>query len=152
MLPIKEIEDFVKENQESELVTHGFGHLKRVAIGAVWFVKILCGDKEEQDMAYIAGIMEKNWIRHVPIVDGERVIGVVSQRDIARTKALSSTAAARNGFCQANSVANACVRAPTLMPCCLSPHAWPSASAKSMPMAVLRNRKSSSGSSLSTPV
>ena len=41
----------------------------------------------DDDMAYIAGVMEKNWIRHVPIVDGERVIGVVSQRDIARTKA-----------------------------------------------------------------
>ncbi|MCK4574721.1 MAG: CBS domain-containing protein [candidate division Zixibacteria bacterium] len=41
----------------------------------------------DDEIAYIAGVMEKNWIRHVPIVEGERVIGVVSQRDIARTRA-----------------------------------------------------------------
>lgn len=37
------------------------------------------------DIDYIAGIMEKNWIRHVPIVEGEKVIGIISQRDIHRT-------------------------------------------------------------------
>ncbi len=36
----------------------------------------------EDDINYIAGIMDKNWIRHVPIVDGENVIGMVSLRDI----------------------------------------------------------------------
>ena len=36
----------------------------------------------DDDINYIAGIMDKNWIRHVPIVDGENVIGMVSLRDI----------------------------------------------------------------------
>ncbi len=39
----------------------------------------------EDDLNYIAGIMDKNWIRHVPIVDGDHVIGMVSQRDLHRT-------------------------------------------------------------------
>jgi CBS domain-containing protein len=38
------------------------------------------------DLTYIAGLMDKNWIRHVPIVEGERVIGVVSQRDVIKTQ------------------------------------------------------------------
>jgi len=41
----------------------------------------------DDDIAYIAGVMDKNWIRHVPIVDGERVVGMVSLRDIIREQA-----------------------------------------------------------------
>ena len=37
------------------------------------------------DIDYIAGIMEKNWIRHVPIVEGEKVVGIISLRDIHKT-------------------------------------------------------------------
>lgn len=36
------------------------------------------------DTAYIASLMSKNWIRHVPIVDGDSLIGLVSQRDILK--------------------------------------------------------------------
>ena len=39
----------------------------------------------DDDINYIAGIMDKNWIRHVPIVDGDSVIGMVSLRDIHKT-------------------------------------------------------------------
>ncbi len=41
----------------------------------------------DDDLTYIAGIMDKNWIRHVPIVDGDALIGLVSQRDIIRAQA-----------------------------------------------------------------
>jgi CBS domain-containing protein len=41
----------------------------------------------DDDVSYIAGIMDKNWIRHVPIVDGEAIIGMISQRDIIKTEA-----------------------------------------------------------------
>jgi len=58
MLPIKEIEEFVKsETKNVDSIAHDFGHLKRTAIGARWFVKILNGDKKEQDLAYIAGLL-----------------------------------------------------------------------------------------------
>ena len=58
MLPIKDIEKFVKnEMKNGKSVTHEFDHLKRVANGAVWFVKILGDNKEEQDIAYVAGLL-----------------------------------------------------------------------------------------------
>ncbi|MCB2231690.1 CBS domain-containing protein [bacterium] len=39
------------------------------------------------DLEYIAGIMDKNWIRHVPIIEEEKIIGLISQRDIIKTTA-----------------------------------------------------------------
>ena len=39
----------------------------------------------DDDINYIAGIMDKNWIRHVPIVEGDNVVGMVSLRDIHKT-------------------------------------------------------------------
>jgi CBS domain-containing protein len=41
------------------------------------------------DIEYIAGVMEKNSIRHVPIVDGERLIGLISLRDIVKTQTVA---------------------------------------------------------------
>lgn len=41
----------------------------------------------DDDISYIAGLMGKNWIRHVPIVENEQLIGLVSQRDIIKTQA-----------------------------------------------------------------
>ncbi len=39
----------------------------------------------DDNIDYIAGLMEKNYIRHVPIVDGDHVIGMISLRDIHKT-------------------------------------------------------------------
>ncbi len=41
----------------------------------------------DDDLEYIAGIMDKNWIRHVPIVHEDKIIGLVSQRDIIKVTA-----------------------------------------------------------------
>jgi len=35
-------------------------------------------------IANIAWIMEKNYIRHIPIVEGDKLIGIVSERDIIK--------------------------------------------------------------------
>jgi CBS domain-containing protein len=40
----------------------------------------------EDEISYIAGIMTTNRIRHVPIVDGERLVGLVSVGDIVKTQ------------------------------------------------------------------
>jgi CBS domain-containing protein len=42
------------------------------------------------DINYIASVMEKNWIRHVPIVEDEKIVGLVSLRDIIKTLAAST--------------------------------------------------------------
>ncbi|UCG61031.1 MAG: CBS domain-containing protein [Candidatus Zixiibacteriota bacterium] len=39
----------------------------------------------DDDISYIAGMMKKNWIRHVPIVEQGEVVGLVSLRDILKT-------------------------------------------------------------------
>ena len=41
----------------------------------------------DDEISYIAGLMSKNWIRHIPIVEGEKLIGLVSQRDIIKRQA-----------------------------------------------------------------
>ncbi len=41
----------------------------------------------EDSLEYIAGIMDKNWIQHVPILNGDQLVGLVSARDIIRTEA-----------------------------------------------------------------
>jgi CBS domain-containing protein len=39
----------------------------------------------EDDISYIAAVMEKNWLRCVPIIESDVVIGIVSLRDINKT-------------------------------------------------------------------
>lgn len=41
----------------------------------------------DDEISYIAGIMNKNQIRHIPIFEDEKVVGMVSQRDIIKTQA-----------------------------------------------------------------
>jgi len=58
MLPVRKIENYVKnETKNIESVVHDFSHLKRAAISAKWFVKILNGSKRDQDLAYISGLL-----------------------------------------------------------------------------------------------
>ena len=64
--------------------THG--DYKQFTVEEVMTDNVLVGLPED-DITYIAGVMDKNWVRHVPIVDGEKVIGIVSLRDIIRTTA-----------------------------------------------------------------
>ena len=51
------MEDFAREKITDNIITHDFSHFKRVAIGARWFVKILNGTQEEEELAYIAGLL-----------------------------------------------------------------------------------------------
>jgi HD superfamily phosphohydrolase YqeK len=58
MIMLKQIENIVKEKTKSvKSIAHGFGHLKRTAMGARWFVVRVNGSKKEQDLAYIAGLI-----------------------------------------------------------------------------------------------
>lgn len=61
------------------------GDYQSVSVGDVMTSDPVVGVLDD-DISYIAGVMSKNWIRHVPIVDGKRVISMVSQRDIIRTQ------------------------------------------------------------------
>lgn len=57
-LPVKEIGEIAKkELSDAKSAVHNYGHVKRVADGAVWFVKILGGDEREQQLARIAALL-----------------------------------------------------------------------------------------------
>ena len=62
------------------------GQYHDLTVGDVMTDALIVGLPDD-DIAYIAGVMDKNWIRHVPILDGEKLVGLVSQRDIIRTQA-----------------------------------------------------------------
>ena len=59
------------------------GDYHGINVSDVMTTEILVGLLTDE-LTYIAGLMDKNWIRHVPIVEGEEVIGVISQRDVIR--------------------------------------------------------------------
>ena len=57
MLPIKDIEIHLKRELRNNKSVHSFGHLKRTAIGAKWFAKLFGCNKEEQNIAYLSGLI-----------------------------------------------------------------------------------------------
>lgn len=38
----------------------------------------------DDEIDYVAGLMSENWIRHIPIMEGKMLVGLVSQTDIVR--------------------------------------------------------------------
>ena len=62
------------------------GKYHNLKVGDIMSTDLIVGVPED-DLTYIASMMDKNWIRHIPIVDGDDMVGLVSQRDIIKTKA-----------------------------------------------------------------
>lgn len=55
---IKDLEEYCKTQYErAESVIHRWGHIKRTAEGAVWFVSVLGGSEREKQLAYTAGVL-----------------------------------------------------------------------------------------------
>ena len=72
----KDIYRTVVENQ---------GDFNRFNVGDIMTVDLIVGLAED-DLEYIAGLMTENRIRHIPIVEGRRLVGLVSQGDIVKTQ------------------------------------------------------------------
>jgi len=62
------------------------GDYHNLSVGEMMTTELIVGLPED-DISYIAGVMHKNWIRHIPIVDGDTIIGLVSQTDIIKMQA-----------------------------------------------------------------
>ena len=56
-LNLNKIEKFVISNTKTQSPTHGFGHLQRTAKGAEWFAEVFGSSKEEQEIAYLGGLI-----------------------------------------------------------------------------------------------
>ena len=59
------------------------GEYHSLKVQDVMTVDLIIGLPDDE-ISYIVGLMGKNWIRHVPIIEGEKLIGLVSQRDIVK--------------------------------------------------------------------
>ncbi|MEM7820585.1 MAG: HD domain-containing protein [Candidatus Aenigmatarchaeota archaeon] len=57
VIPVAKIEGIIRQCDNRKDPVHDTGHLKRVARGAAWFVKMSGCDKEEQQVAYAAGLL-----------------------------------------------------------------------------------------------
>jgi CBS domain-containing protein len=56
-----------------------------VTVGELMTTDVIVG-VEEDEVSYMAGIMTKNRIRHIPILKGDQVVGLVSVGDIVKTQ------------------------------------------------------------------
>ena len=62
------------------------GDYSSLTVGDVMKESLIVGVPED-DASYITGLMSKNWIRHIPIVEDGKLVGLVSQRDIIVSQA-----------------------------------------------------------------
>jgi HD superfamily phosphohydrolase YqeK len=57
-MDIDALEDYCKHiYEQAPSLIHRWGHIERTTLGAKWFVRILGGSKEEEELAHIAGIL-----------------------------------------------------------------------------------------------
>ena len=75
------IEGILTERDVLRLAAEDAGSLSTTLVGDAMTTKLVVGVAEDQ-VDYAAGIMTANRIRHLPIVDGERLSGVVSIGDV----------------------------------------------------------------------
>ena len=59
------------------------GHYKALKVKDVMTAEVIVGVPEDT-LEYIAGMMHKNMLRHIPIVDGDKMVGLISQRDMIK--------------------------------------------------------------------
>lgn len=62
------------------------GNYHSLKVGDLMSTNLIVGLPED-DLEYIAGLMSKNWIRHIPIVQKDQIVGLVSSRDIVKAEA-----------------------------------------------------------------
>jgi hypothetical protein len=93
MFPMERLDRIVrKETENVKSIVHDYGHLKRTATGARWVVRILKGTKEEEELAYAAGLLHdivrppSEKVCHVDDVD-ERSRRILSDIGIRREDA-----------------------------------------------------------------
>jgi len=60
------------------------GKYHELKVADVMTTDVIVGIPDDK-VNYIASMMDKNWIRHIPIIDGENMIGLISQRDIVKS-------------------------------------------------------------------
>ena len=61
------------------------GNYHNLTVGDMMTTDLIVGLPDD-DVEYIAGVMDNNWIRHVPVVEGDHLIGLVSIGDVIQAR------------------------------------------------------------------
>ncbi|UCG61590.1 MAG: CBS domain-containing protein [Candidatus Zixiibacteriota bacterium] len=80
----KKLIGIISDKDIFEKIHQTKGQYQNLTVDDLMKTELIVGLPDD-DIDYIAGLMEKNYIRHVPIVDGDQVVGMISLRDIHKT-------------------------------------------------------------------
>jgi len=61
------------------------GNYHDLTVGDMMTSDLIVGLPDD-DIDYIAGVMDNNWIRHIPIVEGDHLVGLVSIGDVIKAQ------------------------------------------------------------------
>lgn len=88
-LPVVDEKDqlvgIVSDKDIFKAVHEDLENFKKYNVGQVMTTDLIVG-LEDDDISYIAGLMTKNRIRHVPIVEQQSLKGLVSIGDVVKTQ------------------------------------------------------------------
>jgi CBS domain-containing protein len=80
-----ELIGIVSDKDIYRTVVENQGDFNRFNVGDVMTRDLIVGLAED-DLEYIAGLMTENRIRHIPVVEGSRLVGLISGGDIVKTQ------------------------------------------------------------------
>ena len=61
------------------------GSYHDLTVGDMMTTDLIVGLPDD-DIEYIAGVMDNNWIRHIPVVEGDHLVGLVSIGDVIKAR------------------------------------------------------------------
>jgi len=80
-----ELAGIVSDKDIYRAVAENHKTFDQLVVSDIWTKDLIIGLKED-DLDYIAGLMTNNKIRHIPIVDGVKLIGFISPGDIIKAQ------------------------------------------------------------------
>ncbi len=82
-LPLLRDISFIKDYGALDIKTKNVQELEKVKVGDIMTKEVITVE-EDSDLMLAVALMRKNGFRHLPVVKGGKVIGVVSQTDVCR--------------------------------------------------------------------
>lgn len=64
---------------------NGFARLERITVAEIMTKDLIVGVPSD-DISYVMAIMTKNRIRHLPILDGSKIVGLLSIGDVIKSQ------------------------------------------------------------------
>ncbi len=75
----------VSDKDIFKAIYHGLDDFQKHTVGELMTTELIVGLSED-DINYISGLMTENRIRHVPIVEREKLVGLISIGDVVKSQ------------------------------------------------------------------